>query len=261
MASFITMAAPSAEHWPHWSINDENNPTSISHQSWDNFLKKYVTLDNTGLNRLPYAAITTTDKAALNAYIHNLETITISNYKRNEQRAYWANLYNALTVKIVIDAQPVTSILNIKLSSGFFSKGPWKKKQLKIEGRKISLDDIEHRILRPIWNDPLNHYAINCASIGCPNLQNYAFTAKNIDKNLTRAAFDFINNPRGVKINTKGKLILSSIYSWFKSDFGNNDKAIIAHLTRYAKPHLAEQLSKISNIEDYQYNWKLNITK
>jgi len=261
MASFIALAAPSADLWPHWSANDAGNLESISHQSWDEFLKKYVTTDSDGLNRLPYAAIAAEDKTALDTYIRSLEALSISSYNRNEQRAYWANLYNAVTVKVVIEAQPVASILDIKLSSGFFSKGPWKKKQLKIEGQEVSLDDIEHRILRPIWNDPLTHYAVNCASVGCPNLQDYAFTAENMEKNLTRAAFDFINNHRGVQINADGELIVSSIYSWFKADFGKSDKAVIAHLIRYAKPSLAEQLSKLDEIEDDQYNWKLNIAK
>ena len=261
MASFITMAAPSADLWLHWSTHDENNPASISHQSWDDFLNQYVTTDSSGLNRLPYTAIHAKDKAALDNYIRHLEALNISSYKRSEQRAYWANLYNALTVKVVIEAQPVDSILDIKLSSGLFSKGPWKKKQLTIEGRAVSLDDIEHRILRPIWNDPLTHYAVNCASVGCPNLQRYAFTAENMDKNLTRAAFEFINSPRGVKINADGELIISSIYNWFKADFGHSDKAVITHLTRYAKPSLAEQLSHIDKIDDDQYNWALNIAQ
>lgn len=260
MTSFIATAAPSAELWPHWEKHNADSLETISHQDWHRFLQKYVTTDSRGLNRLPYDKIAQQDKASLDNYITTLAALPISRYNRNEQRAYWSNLYNALTVKNVIDAQPVKSILDIKLSSGFFSKGPWKKKQLKIEGQEVSLNDIEHRILRPIWNDPLTHYAVNCASIGCPNLQNYAFTAENMEKNLTRAAFDFINSSRGVKIDD-GELIVSSIYHWFKKDFGSSDKNVIAHLMRYAKPGLADQLSNIDEIEDDQYNWKLNISK
>lgn len=259
MASFIAMAAPSSDLWPHWEKHNADSLESIPHQDWHDFLQKYVKTDSSGLNRLPYAKIAKADKASLDAYIARLEALLIGDYNRKQQRAYWANLYNALTVKNVIEAQPVKSILDIKLSSGFFSKGPWKKKQLKIEGQEVSLDDIEHRILRPIWNDPLTHYAVNCASVGCPNLQDYAFTAENMDKNLTRAAFDFINSPRGVQINADGELIVSSIYSWFKADFGSSDARVIAHLTRYAKPTLAEKLSKIDEVEDDQYDWQLNI--
>lgn len=253
------MAAPDSELWPYWEKHNADSVEVISHEGWHNFLQKYVKTDKRGLNRLPYDKIDPQDKASLDSYIATLAALPIRNYNRNEQRAYWSNLYNALTVKNVIEAYPVDSILDIKLSSGFFSKGPWKAKQLSIEGQDVSLDDMEHRILRPIWNDPLTHYAVNCASVGCPNLQPYAFTADNLEKNLTRAAFDFINTPRGVQINTDGELIVSSIYSWFKEDFGNTDSNVIAHLMRYAKPTLADQLSKIGEIEDDQYDWTLNI--
>ena len=95
---------------------------------------------------------------------------------RDEQLAYWINLYNALTVKVILDHYPVKSILDIDISPGWFSIGPWGKKLVAVEGVEISLDDIEHRILRPIWRDPRIHYALNCAAVGCPNLLREAFT-------------------------------------------------------------------------------------
>lgn len=261
LATSVAIAAPDADLWPYWKTQNADSTKTLSHQAWDDFLKKYVKQDSTGLNRLPYASVSQKDKASLDTYINKLANTAIRQYNREEQRAYWVNLYNALTVKVVIEAMPVESILDIKLSSGFFSKGPWKKKLLTIEGEKVSLDDIEHRILRPIWNDPLTHYSVNCASIGCPNLQNYAFTAENMKKNLTRAAFEFVNTSRGVDFNDDGELIVSSIYKWFKEDFGTTDEKIIEHLSTYAKPDLADRLSKIDEIEDDQYNWKLNIDK
>ena len=126
-----------------------------------------------------------------------------------------------------------------------------------IEGETLSLDDIEHRILRPIWQDPRIHYAVNCASIGCPNLSNEAFTAQNTDVLLTQGAIAYINHPRGVSINND-ELTLSSIYKWFKEDFGTDDRAIIQHLQTYAKPALKAQLGELSDIEGYEYDWSLN---
>lgn len=259
LASAIALAAPSADLWPRWQAHNADSLETLSHQPWDAFLKKYAKTDEQGLNRLPYGDIKDEDKVQLDAYINDLQKTAISKYNRAEQRAYWTNLYNALTVQVVIDAYPVDSILDIDLSGGFFSKGPWKKKLLTIEGEAVSLDDIEHRILRPIWNDPLTHYSVNCASVGCPNLQPFAFTANNLEAKLTRAAFDFVNSPRGVAINEDGELIVSSIYHWFKDDFGRSDSAIIKHLSRYAKPSLAEQLRTIEDIEDHQYDWALNL--
>ena len=92
---------------------------------------------------------------------------------------------------------PVDSIRDI--SSGFFSPGPWKKELLNVEGQSLTLNDIEHRILRPIWQDPRIHYAVNCASLGCPNLPVIAFSEDNTDAMLDRAAQQFINHPRGLQ--------------------------------------------------------------
>lgn len=256
--AFNSQAAPKSDLWDFWSAHNADNSASISHTAWDKFLKKYIKTDKSGLNRLPYDKIDSKDKAALDAYIKKLSGLSIRNYNRKEQRAYWSNLYNALTVQVVIEHMPIESILDI--SSGFFSKGPWKEKRLTIEGKEVSLDDIEHRILRPIWKDPLTHYAVNCASVGCPNLQNYAFTADNMKKNLPYAAFQFINSPRGVQIKD-GKLTVSSIYDWFKTDFGGSDAGVIKHLIRHAKPDLADQLSRINEIDGDQYDWQLNIVQ
>lgn len=140
---------------------------------------------------------------------------------------------------------------------GWFPDGPWGKKLFNIEGHGISLDDIEHRILRPIWQDPRLHYALNCASIGCPNLQQTVFTAENSETLLDQAAADFINHERAVVV-INGALQLSSIYHWFKADFGETDRAVIDHLMRFAKPLLAAQLLNRSAIDDHQYDWSLN---
>ena len=170
-------AAPKSELWPRWQKNDAASKQKIDHGAWDGFLKKYVVDNAGGVNRVRYAAVTPEDRAALANYLKSLEGASVSNYNRAEQRAYWINLYNAKTVELILSRFPVKSIRDINISPGLFSSGPWGAKGLTIEGEKISLDDIEHRILRPIWKDNRVHYAVNCASIGCPNLQPTAFTA------------------------------------------------------------------------------------
>ena len=100
-----------------------------------------------------------------------------------------------------------------KLGKGFFSFGPWDDKTLTINNKELSLNDIEHRILRPIYNDARIHYAVNCASYSCPNLAAQAYTVENMDQLLDKGAEHYINHPRGVSIKNN-KLTLSSIYSW-----------------------------------------------
>ena len=167
-------------------------------------------------------------------------------------------------MKVVLDHYPVKSIRNINLSSGplgFFSGGPWKAKLIKIEGEEVSLDDIEHRILRPIWRDSRVHYAVNCASIGCPNLQPKPFTADNTESALDKAARDYINHPRGAKVISNDKIKISSIYDWFREDFGGSREGVLQHLEKYAEPSLTQRLESFQGKIDYQYDWTLNDAK
>jgi hypothetical protein len=151
----------------------------------------------------------------------------------------------------------VESIKDIDISPGFFSVGPWDKKLVTVEGKELSLNDIEHRILRPLWQDPRIHYAVNCASLGCPNLRRQAYTATTAEEMLRKGAREYINHPRGAKVK-KGDLIVSSIYNWFEEDFGGSEAAVIDHLTQYAAPKLKSRLDGINSIDDYRYDWSLN---
>lgn len=119
------------------------------------------------------------------------------------------------------------------------------------------LVDIEHRILRSIWNDSRIHYVVNCASISCPNLVKDVYTKDNTKRLLHQGAIDYINHHRGVKV--KGdRALLSSIYKWYKVDFGGSEKTLLQHLKKYANNKLKQQLTQVSNFS-YSYNWDLNI--
>jgi hypothetical protein len=166
-------------------------------------------------------------------------------------------MYNALTVSVVLDFYPVKSIQDIDLGPGLFTIGPWDKKPIKVDDEAVSLNDIEHRILRPIWKDPRIHYAVNCASVGCPNLQRAAYTAARMDTMLERAASTFVNNPRGARFSD-GKLVVSKIYAWFLDDFGGSKDAVLNHLRKYANKDLANKLGQATGISGYEYDWNLN---
>ena len=130
---------------------------------------------------------------------------------------------------------------------------------MKLKGIDFSLDDIEHGVLRPVFKDPRVHYAVNCASIGCPNLGEEAFTGAKLNAQLDAAAKAYVNSARGVSISQSG-LTVSSIYIWFKADFGGSDAGILSHLRKYADPALAQKLASLRSIEKDQYDWRLNDT-
>ncbi|MDP7549488.1 MAG: DUF547 domain-containing protein [Alphaproteobacteria bacterium] len=258
--SFEALAAPSADPWPRWQAADENNPAVIEFSAWDDLLHRYLIPSSGGINLFRYGAVSAADRGELDRFVARLAALPISTYNRAQQRAYWINLYNALTVKVVLDNSPdgpVDSIMDINISPGFFSFGPWDKKLLRIEGEAISLNDIEHRILRALWGDPRIHYALNCAAMGCPNLEARAYGAKDMEARLDAAARAFINHPRGVRFED-GELVVSSIYDWFTEDFGGGEAGVLAHLRQYAAPALAEKLARHGRLDRSTYDWRLN---
>jgi hypothetical protein len=250
--------APASDLWPRWQNHNPDSAIIVDHADWGFLLQRYVIADHpSGINRFKYSNISPKDRQILKDYLQKMQAVEISTMNRNQQKAYWINLYNALTVDVILDHYPVKTIRDIDISPGFFSNGPWDAKLLTIEGQNISLNDIEHRILRPVWQDNRVHYAVNCASLGCPNLQPQPFTGKNLDMLLEKAARDFINHPRGVSF-PGNRLKVSSIYIWFKEDFGNSEKGILQHLQKYLSSEKIKKLAASQKKISHDYNWDLN---
>lgn len=245
---------PQAAH--SWQQADESNTQTIDHQAWQQILNSYLDTDLSSTHLFDYAAVTQADKQALDDYIAKLEGIDPRHYNRSEQFAFWINLYNALTIKVVLDAYPVDTIRKV---GSVINMGPWDDKLLTMQGQSVSLNDIEHGILRPIFSDNRVHYAVNCASFGCPNLSAQAYTAENLDEQLDEAATAFINSAKGVNvIEGENKLVLSSIYNWFAVDFGGDREGVFEHLLEYAEDPLADVLLEFDGEVEYQYDWQLN---
>ncbi len=251
-------AAPESRLWERWSQYDSLSRQQLDHEPWDRLLHKYI-LSNpqSAQNHFIYSSVSSQDRIILKRYLEYLSGIEISKLQRQEQKVFWINLYNALTVGVVLEHYPVKSIRDIDISPGWFSNGPWDAKLLKVEDLDLSLNDIEHRILRPIWRDNRVHYALNCASLGCPDLQGTAFTVANAERLLDKGAEDFVNHPRGVRV-TEGELVLSSIYKWFIADFGGSEEAVLKHLQKYAHQPLKNELGAFQETIRYQYQWSLN---
>ena len=243
-----------------FSTNNPNATMTVDHNAWDRIVSAYVVPSADRINRFAYGRVSAADRKALKAYLASLQAVKVTALKRDEQRAFWINLYNALTIDVVLDHYPVKSIKEISLGGSFFVSGPWAKPLVTVEGRTLSLDNIEHDILRKVWQDPRVHYAVNCASMGCPNLMAKAFTAANLDQMLTQGAHDYINHPRGVRVSGS-KVTLSRIYSWYRSDFGSSDSELLRHVAGFAEPALKKQLAGIDTIAGYDYDWSLNEAK
>ena len=254
------LLAPRADLWPKWEAHDPTSTQTVDHAAWGKFLKTYVKPGSDGVNRVAYGTVNEADKKSLHDYLASLRKVNVASLSRNEQLAYWINLYNALTVRVVVHFYPVDSIQDINLTSGLFGGGgPWGKDLIRIDGEMISLNDIEHRILRPIWRDPRLHYAINHASVSCPNLAARPYIAAAINAMLNQAARAYINSPRGVQPSSDG-LVLSKIYAWFSEDFGGRETMVLDHIARHASSDTEMTIMKSANIATYKYDWSLNGT-
>ena len=209
------------------------------HTLWNTVLQNHVS--NKG--QVDYKAI----KSNPNQLLTYLNTLTNnapdSDWTREETLAYWINAYNAFTVQLIINNYPLQSIKDLK--------NPWDKKFITIGNKTLSLNQIEHDILRTM-HEPRIHFAIVCASVSCPKLSNSAYTARDLDIQLNRATRAFLNDPSKNNIE-KNKLELSKLFKWFTTDFKQNGSLI-----DFLKQYSDIDISKKAKIVYKDYNWNLN---
>ena len=252
----MAAARATVNETPQKDMMKDKIMTTSPHTDWTAILQSYVGApDGMGLTHFDYAGLkaNTADKAKLDGYIKSLEGKNPDALSQNEAIAFWANLYNAVTIQVVTEKYPVKSIRKL----GSFNSGPWKKDLVTVNGAKMSLDDIEHKTLREKFPSPYIHYMVNCASVGCPNLLDTAWEADTLEAGRIEAAKDYINSPRGAVI--KGdKLTVSSIYDWFEEDFGGSKDGVLKHLREHANADLAAAIDGGAKIDGYDYDWSLN---
>lgn len=230
---------------------------SFDHSSYDALLKKYV--DDEGL--VAYRSWKEKDLKALEEYLQEISRTDPEKLGSKEERlAFWINTYNALTIRGIMQFYPLESIKD-KVSR-FFGYNIWKDYQIEIAGRERSLDDIEHGILRKM-GEPRIHFALVCASIGCPKLQRDAYTGKELDAQLHRSARQFLNDPKKNLVNGKeGTAYLSRIFDWFQEDFGGTERSVLRFVAPYRPEKDRALLRKSSTALEYlDYDWSLNDQK
>jgi stage V sporulation protein SpoVS len=209
----------------------------FDHSVWNDLLKKHVS----ATGKVDYKGFKT-DLELLDAYMRSLnENAPTENASKDERFAYWINAYNAVTVRLIVGNYPLTSIT--KLDGG----KPWDVKRYSNGSKKISLNDIENNILRPM-GDARIHFALNCAAKSCPPLLNEAFTGDNVQKLLEQRTKQFINSSRTVV--EKDGLKVSKIFEWYAKDFGN----VVDFVNKYAKVKAA----KTAKVTYLEYDWGLN---
>ena len=211
------------------SFSQENK----THQIWNELLEKNVYKGNVNYKGF------VSEKDKLQKYLDALsKEAPKRNWSKDEKLAYWINAYNAFTIKLIIDNYPTKSIKDLG-GAIYKVNTPWDIKFIEIEGKKYDLNNIEHNILRKEFDEPRIHFAINCASVSCPNLRNEAYVANKLEKQLEEQTYSFINDSSKNKI-TSEKAELSKIFSWFKGDFTKNG-SLEDFINKYAKVKITSQ--------------------
>lgn len=226
------------------------------HDDWDALLRAHVSH-----GRVDYKAVKG-ESAKLDAYLARLAVARPAAMSRDDQLAFWINAYNAFTVKLIVDHLPLTSIREIS--------SPWKQERWTVEGRAYSLDWIEHKILREGFHEPRIHFAIVCASIGCPDLQAWAYRGDSIEAQLDRVTRQFMASAKHIKTATEGgwlgrktyTLRTSKIFKWFGDDFTDGGKRSVVDFIRlYAPEAVAEFIVEAGpalTVKTLGYDWHLN---
>jgi len=230
-----------------WVIPAWAGPT-VDHHLYAELLKAYV---NDGV--VDYRGFKN-HEAKLDRYLHMLAKTDTRALSRNEQFAFYINAYNAWTIKLILSDYP--GIKSIKDLGSFF-KSPWKKKIAPIDGKVVTLDHIEHDILRPRFKDPRIHFAVNCASKSCPPLMSKPYQGHILDQQLTKATENFINDPEFNRLKGNN-LYVSRIFDWYAEDF-NDD--IVGFFLKYAKGNTQETLKENRSeidVEYLDYDWSSN---
>ncbi len=230
-----------------------------AHQKFDQILKTHVKIKD-GQSTFNYKKLKGSD-SSFSSYLKDLSKVSKSEYHqftKDQQLAFLINAYNAFTIKLIIDHYPVKSIKDI---GGFFKK-PWSIKFFKLFGDDFTLDKVEHGTIRKKFKESRIHFAVNCASIGCPSIYKKAFIAEKLKEQLSEISKTFLTNPHKNKILLGSKKIyLSKIFKWYGGDFEKHNKSVkhfIAQTLNYTKDQTSHIISSDVSVTYLDYNWDLN---
>jgi len=242
-----------------WPANQRVSINDVDHSSYHTLLQKYV--DEDGLVNYEDWKANQADRAALVNYLEQLGQADSNKPASKEAKlAYWINAYNAVTLEGILQVYPTTSIRNH--TAKLVGYNIWKNLYLISGDQQINLDSIEHKVLRPM-GEPRIHFAIVCASIGCPRLLNEAYVADRLENQLKVNTTDFFSRSQNLQVDlSQSELSLSSIMSWFGDDFGSDQAQQVKSVAPYF-PEAAKQLIATGKfrVKYLDYDWNLNAQK
>ena len=236
-----------------WAEVDADQPL---YDPWARVLSGYV--DEEGL--VDYTGLSTEGYDDLETFIKTIGSTDPSRFSETEQLAFWINAYNAITVYQVVQRYPIENVREVGILFGLV--GGFFKQEYRVANRELTLDNIEHDILRPTYNDPRIHWALVCAAFGCPRLLRRPYVATDIDPMLTELSFEFMASPRAMHIDDDNVILwVSSYFDWYGGDFevkaGNIIDYILVHAPTDKAAWIREHRDTM-RVQFIDYDWTLN---
>lgn len=251
-------AEPPAELIEFWDDFEEESGIQVKHAPWQEILDAYLNDQHpSGISRFDYDGVSDSDLEKLREYLSYLQRLDPRQFNKAEAKAYWINLYNAAVVELLVDASKSDTVNSIReLRSGVFAAGPWRRKIFNVTLQDMTLDDIQHGVIRPIWRDHRTHYVLTKGSLGGANMPKTAFNKDNTEALLAAAEEEYLSHPRAVRLNA-GDLILSSVFEWYAADFAADNALFLEYLRNNAPANVASPLNAIDETR-FEYDWDLN---
>ncbi|MGB0683851.1 MAG: DUF547 domain-containing protein [Magnetovibrionaceae bacterium] len=222
-----------AEPWEPWAYSDETSPTRVDHGAFDRFLANVERLG--GEKRwIAFARMTIPERNALDNYLSSLRSVRVSILNRREQMAFWVNLHNALTIRLITTVYPARTVSEAGLRSD--------QKLIDVEGVRVSLNDIRNRIIRPFGGDPRLAFALFTGDRSGPSAPTSAFDAARWDEELDRLARAFVNRPDVITLRQGQVVALPRLFFAWGEDFGRTPELQLLHILKYADPRVRELL-------------------
>ncbi len=229
----------------------------VDHAAWNAMLAAYVTdgmVDYDAFQR----------DARFATYLAQLGRVQAASLPRNEQLAYWINVYNAYTIQLLNSRRERTSIRDINKVLGVTLKSPWAEPIVRADRRTLTLDDVEHEIIRKQFKDPRIHVALVCAAMGCPPLRSEAYDASRLDAQLDDQARRFLAQTAKNRVDVKsGTVYGSPIFTWYREDFGGTLQGVGDFWAKYLPAGPEQELVRRGSFKwvDTDYDWRINLRR
>ncbi len=238
-----------------WDDSEPSSIIDVDHAPLQEILQKYIVADHpSGISRFNYALVSESDTAKLQQYLEYLQLLEPRQLNEAEAKAYWVNLYNAATLNMVIEAYASGRVNKVKARG--LSARRWRRDIVTIAQQDMSLDDILHGVIRPLYKDPRMHYAVFFCTLGGPDMPVEVMNGENNETLLNQFEVAYLNQGRAVRLEN-GELVLSEMFKTYDTDFASDQYGLVSYLKQHVAPPLADVLDTVSDVR-FEYDWTVN---